>query len=323
MTGEPSLPAGGAIDLHVDTLWRLSEAAVPWRQQPQHWPDLQVDPTRCLDGQVRLLLTACFTADSEAEPRAHVERMLDLADGLHEHPDVPFQRVTSPEDWLRLPAGAIGFLLTIENAISLEGSVRRLVDWYARGVRIVGITWNGHNQFADGVGVSGTEPGAGLSALGRELVELAAELGVAIDLSHLSRRGVDQVLEHETVAVIATHCNAYSLHEHPRNLTDDQLRRLAQRGGVVGLNFYPLFLAKEAASLDTVASHAAHMAEIMGPAHVSIGSDLDGITETPSGFSSYRDLPEFANSLRRFGFQESDIKGIFRENFLRWWRTSL
>lgn len=302
-----------AVDMHVDTLLRITEGEGDLTEERA---DLQVDAPRCRAGGVSLLLMACFTRDEDPEPAAGLDAMLARGAELSRD-DGPFRQVRTPAEWHALDDGAIGFLLTIESARPLEGELGRLDAWHDAGVRIVGLTWNAANAVAAGVMADEDE---GLTSHGRDVVQRCAELGIAIDFSHLAPRGVRDVLDMD-VAVLATHCNAAAVHPHPRNLTDEQLRAIAARDGIVGLNFFPSFLgdAEAVVDLDTVARHAAHMAEVMGPEHVAIGTDLDGISRFPEGFRGHQDLPAFADALAAAGFSEGAIDGVFSGNFRRWW----
>ncbi len=301
-----------AIDLHVDTLQRLveKECAFGGRQ-----PALQVDGERAHAGGVRLLGCACFTADGHEEPARNVDRMLQVAQRENQDPASPLKRVTHPDQLQGLASDQIGMLLTIENAVSLEGDLQRLQHWYEHGVRIVGLTWNQQNDLASGTSV--THP-KGLSSLGRAVVDLCAQLGIAIDVSHLSAPAVDEVLA-QGVPVLATHCNARAVHDHTRNLTDVQLKGIARNGGVVGLNFYPPFLGAGQVTSHDVARHARHIADVVGEDRLALGSDFDGIERTPQDLESHRQLPQLAAALTEVGFSSAAIEGIFSVNFLRCW----
>lgn len=308
-------------DLHVDTISRLLEVGGEWDGAR---PELEVDAPRCADANIRLLLTALFTRDDHPEPGAYVDQMLRRAHELNQRSECPLQQVRSVADLQDLGTGAgvrsdgrVGFLVTIENAIALgEGAgLDRIGAWYEAGVRIVGLTWNGTNCLASGVSAERDE---GLTDLGEQAVQELTRTGMAVDLSHLAPLGVSQVLDTE-VPVLATHCNARSIQDHPRNLTDDQLRRLATRGGVVGLNMYPPFLTSGPARLRDVALHAAHIAEVMGPERLALGTDLDGIDRFPQDFPDYRGIPALVAELKAIGFSDSEVRGILFDNFGNWW----
>ncbi|MFN0060740.1 MAG: dipeptidase [Planctomycetota bacterium] len=300
-------------DLHVDTLSELLRLGGNFNG-PR--PDLQVDVARLRAGSVRLLLFACFTRDGQAAPEREVARMLELAAALDADPACPLRRVTTPAEVAALAPDEIGFLLTIENAQSLAGDVGALEYWRAAGVRIVGLTWNGANDL--GCGVLAAQD-RGLTDFGREVVREIARLGMAVDLSHLAPRGVHEVLELD-VPVLATHSNARAICDHPRNLSDVQLRGIAARDGVVGVVCFPPFLtAAEYAGLTDMVRHAQHLASILGAERVALGTDFDGIQKCPVDFGSHADAPRFAERLRASGFDAAAVGGILGRNYLEWW----
>lgn len=304
----------GVIDLHVDTLARLLIEGGEFRSTHE---GLAVDPARAFAGGVRALCTACFTADDDPAPRAHVRRMLGLLVLLDDDPLVPVRQIRNPRQLASLPSDQLGCIATIENARSLEGDLEAVDEFAERGVAILGVTWNGKNELATGCGVS--EEG-GLTPFGREAIARAADLGLAIDLSHLNRAGVDELLALQ-VPVLATHSNSRAIHDHRRNLDDAQLRSLAAAGGIVGLNVYPPFLGDGAVTLSTFVDHARHLAELIGVDRIAFGSDLDGIDETAEGFRDHRDLPALRSALEEGGFSSREVDGIFGENFVAWWKS--
>ena len=302
------------VDLHVDTLWRLEEKGgglSPFRD------DLQIDARSCHAGAVRLLCTAVFTEDNNDDPWGHCNRLLDVRDRLHDDGEEPFQRVVSPREVAELPAGQVAMLATIENALCIGDDLSRLEVLHQRGARILGITWNGSNLLGQGVMEDEQQ---GLTDFGKDAVALAAELGWAVDVSHLNREGVIDVCE-SGVPVLATHSNARAVHDHPRNLSDELLSLIAEGGGLVGVNLFPPFLAapKEQVNLDTVVRHIHHLMEFFGEDRVGLGSDLDGISKTPVGFTDHGDLDALAAAMGRGGISEAAVNSILGDGFIRWW----
>ncbi len=305
----------GAVDLHVDTISRL--LAVGGEFRSSH-PGLAVDPARAFEGGVAALCGACFTADDDPAPRAHVRRMLTLLRELDTDPECPIRQVRTPAELTRLKPTELGVIATIENARSLEGDLEAVDEFAALGVSILGVTWNAANELATGCGVGDV---GGLTEFGRSAIARAADLGLAIDISHLNRAGVAEVLA-LGVPVLATHSNCRAVHDHRRNLDDAQLSALAARGGVVGLNVYCPFLGTPPVTLETFVAHAQHAAELIGIDRLAFGSDLDGIDETPVGFADYRDMPALRSALRSGGFSASEVDGLFGQNFRRWWGST-
>lgn len=302
------------VDLHVDTILRLT--LLGGTSGPIGRSELSVDLPRARAGGLRLLLTALFTPDGMRRPALAVERMLDRVEQL-DRERIGWRIVRSPKEGEDLAPGEVGTLLTIENGEALEGDLARMERWFERGVRIFGVTWNGANSLGSGVMAPRDE---GLTPFGREVVREATRLGLAIDLSHLAPRGFDEVLE-TGIAALATHSNARAVHDHPRNLTDEQLRRLSEADGIVGLVFYPSFLTSNAvATAHDVARHARHIADRTRPDILAIGSDFDGICSWPSDLRGHHDGHELARALTAVGFDRQEIAGILGGNFRRWWR---
>ena len=205
-------------------------------------------------------------------------------------------------------------ILSIEGGEALEGAPAILPCLYQLGVRAMGLTWNWRNQLADGVWESRT--GGGLTNLGLKTVAEMNRLGIVVDVSHLSETGFWDVLEHSSHPVIASHSNARRLCDHPRNLTDEQIKALANQGGVMGINFAPAFLG-EGASLTHVLDQIDYITRLVGPDHVGLGSDYDGIAATPKGLEDVSTLPNVTRGLVARGYGDADIKKLLGTNFQR------
>jgi membrane dipeptidase len=210
--------------------------------------------------------------------------------------------------------------LSFEGAGPLADSPQSLDAWVARGIRIVGLVHTEHNALASS---SGDQHAVeyGLSAAGKDLVRRAHALGVAVDVSHASDRAVDDVLAlaRETHGVVvATHSNARALCDHPRNLTDAQLRGIAATGGVVGLNFHSAFVVRgRPARLDDVVRQALHLVKVAGIDHVALGADFEGGIRPAAGLENASRLPALAKALLRAGMSEAGVRKLFSENALR------
>ncbi|MBI3998945.1 MAG: membrane dipeptidase, partial [Armatimonadetes bacterium] len=212
--------------------------------------------------------------------------------------------------------GKVVAVLSVENGgDGLGGDPRRLDDLYRQGVRIFGLTWNPSNALGDGA--YGRQHG-GLTDLGRAVLRRLEELGIVVDLSHLSEAAFWDALRVTRGPVIASHSNAAALHMHPRNLTDEQLRAIASRGGIVGVTFYAGFLG--AATLERVLDHIDYMVKVMGDDHVALGSDFDGIPQAPLGLEDVAKLPNMTTGLQRRGYSEDRIRKVLGGNALRVFR---
>jgi membrane dipeptidase len=214
--------------------------------------------------------------------------------------------------------GKIATVLSIEGAEPLQGDLTLLRLLYRLGLRNLGIAWSTRNEAADGVFERRT--GGGLTKFGVKLVTEARRLGIMVDIAHLAPAGVKDVFDIYDGPVIASHANAQALCGHCRNLSDDQIERVAASGGLIGVTLVPEFLASEraAASLETVISHMDHIVSVAGIDHVGIGTDWEGF-ELPAGYfmQDIADLPLITQGLLERGYSRDDIHKILGGNFLR------
>lgn len=178
--------------------------------------------------------------------------------------------------------GKINAMLSIEGAEALEGSIEKLHNIYDMGVRLVTLTWNYKNCVATGVMESSL--GGGLTEFGKTAVREMENMGIIIDVSHLSDEGFYDVARKTEKPFVASHSNCRALCSFPRNLTDDQLRIIGDRGGIAGLNMCTAFLRdNDEASANDVIRHIEHMLITCGEDSISLGCDYDGIPKTPVG----------------------------------------
>ena len=214
-------------------------------------------------------------------------------------------------------AGGIGVVVALEgtHGLGAEGDWRsRLAALDARGLSLLGLTWSMSTRFA---GSSG-DGGGGLTEEGRELVAEARQRGLVLDVSHASRQTTMEVCRDSPVPVIASHSNAHAVVAHGRNLTDEEIRCIAESGGVIGLNFHATFVGPQA-DVARVADHADHLASVGGRGVVALGSDYDGLIRKPAGLPDASDIPALWTELLRRGWTEAEVAGVRGENFLRAW----
>lgn len=210
--------------------------------------------------------------------------------------------------------------LAFEGAGHLEPDLASVGSWMLRGVRSFGLVHTEHNELATSSGRP-QRAGTGLTPRGRELVSVIQELGGLIDVSHASDAATDEILDQAQAVgavVIASHSNARALAAHPRNLEDRQLRRIAETGGVIGINFHQPFLsASGRASLRDVVRQIQHVSRVAGIDHVALGSDFEGgIRPVPElrDATRYRVLAE---ALLAAGFGPAEVRKVMAENALR------
>ncbi len=174
--------------------------------------------------------------------------------------------------------GLMSAVLTIEDGSVLEGSLERLREFYIDGVRLITLTWNYPNEIGYPAGYA-----KGLTKKGREIVEMMQQEGIIVDVSHLSDAGfwdVDAIMQKPFVT---SHSNARSICNHKRNLTDEQIKAIANKGGVIGLNYYDAFLEEDKSKLstDSFIRHIQHILYVGGEDVLALGSDFDGIDTNP------------------------------------------
>ena len=202
---------------------------------------------------------------------------------------------------------------------------------YRAGLRSLGPVWSRNTCFADGAPFrfpSSPDVGGGFTAEGQRLITRCNELGILIDLSHLTERGFDDVASLSSAPLVATHSNAHALCPHARNLTDRQLAVIRASGGVVGLNFAGAFLRADGrmrgnVPMTTLIQHLDHLLEHLGEGGVAIGSDFDGAV-VPEAIGDASGLPVLVEAMREHGYGDTLLERICHGNWLdvleRTWR---
>jgi membrane dipeptidase len=324
-------------DAHSDLLAELVHRRREERPFERYWrPELDA-------GGVGLQVCAIYAADATADDMA-VRFGLQQAAAYHrllgESGDsvVP---VLAAADLDRLD-GALGLLLALEGVEALGGDAALLHAYWPLGVRMVSLTWNRRNAFADGLGV---EDDRGLTAEGEQLVDLLAGLGVILDLAHASPRTFAAVLERAPDAtVIVSHACCRAVCETPRNLSDGHLRAIAERDGVVGIMALPITVDPERPTIERLVDHVDHAVSVMGIEHVALGGDFvrqvaraKGMTEIPDAFmppgmpadsavdglEGPADYPRLVDALERRGYAGAGLDAILRGNLVRVLRQGL
>lgn len=256
------------------------------------------------------------------DPVQRLELMLSRAQA--EFAECPWLAVvrTAEEAEAAKAGGKIYAFLCIEGMEALQGpeDLDRLAGL---GLRLGMLTWNEENRFAAG---AAQDPGKGLTPLGRQVLRRMEELGIVVDVSHLNDGGFRDVIKLSSGPVIASHSNCRALCGVPRNLTDDQLRAIRDSGGIVGLNVHHAFVHRDPVkqTAETLALHAAHMAEVMGVEHVACGFDFCEFmgpgNEGAAGLEDCGHIPAFFRCLEQVGFSPAERSMIARENLLRIFR---
>lgn len=329
------------FDGHNDTLLALLEH--PERAFDQRLDEGHLDRVRALEGGLAGGLFAMFTPERDggiggvpaatAKDRAPFGpidgdhalrttlRMFALLRRLEHAGHVHV--CTSPDEIeVAVVDGVLAAVPHLEGAEAIV-HLEVLEVLHALGLRSLGLVWSRPNAFATGVPFAfpGTpDVGPGLTAAGRALVTACDRLRIVLDVSHLNAAGFWDLLEHGSRPVVASHSNAHALSPSPRNLTDDQLAALAERGGLVGLNFAVGFLREDGRNeadtpLETLVRHLDHLVEKMGEDRVGFGSDFDGAT-IPTAIGDAAGLPRLLEALRAHGWNDELIGKVAFRNWL-------
>lgn len=220
---------------------------------------------------------------------------------------------TAEEAEAAFDGGRSAAFLSAEGAELLDCDLEKLEQAFRMGVRAVNLTWN-HPNLLSGTHVE--DPDRGLSPQGRAFVRRMQELGMLVDVSHLSDRGFWDVMEITAAPVVATHSNSRAVFFDTRNLTDAQFTAIMKCNGVVGLNMYDGFLGP-GADLDTLIAHLEHFLSLGGAGHVALGGDWDGGIRPPRGIRGIQDMDLLGQALLRRNYPEQLVQDIFYTNLMR------
>ena len=219
--------------------------------------------------------------------------------------------------------GLISSVLTIEDGVPIDGRLERIDEFYQKGVRLITLTWNYENSLAYPNSRDSQKMQLGLKPFGIEAVRRMNELGILIDVSHLSDGGFYDVARYSEKPFVASHSCARALCNHPRCMTDDMLRVLGEKGGICGLNFCAAFLRENSndTTIADIVLHARHIAKVAGIDAVALGSDFDGIGSNLE-FKDYTGMPLIADALGKH-FTAAEVDKICSGNALRVIRESM
>lgn len=234
---------------------------------------------------------------------------------LHEN-GIDVLQVRTAEDAGNVLKHKAATLLAIEEGGAIDGSLEALRCLYELGVRAMTLTWSNRNDIADGINEEAT--GSGLTLFGKQVVAEMNRLGMLVDVSHISTAGFWSVIETSTKPIIATHSNAKSLCSHPRNLNDEQIKALAQNGGLAGITFAGQFLEEDwrNACIESVYKHIDYMLNLIGnDDHIGFGSDFDGISHPPYNIQGVQDYKPLIEYLTKY-YSDETINKITHQNVI-------
>jgi len=343
------------VDGHNDLPWTLRETAAGDLSKVdlrKRGATVDTDIPRLREGRVSGQFWSVFIPSGLPHPARTQLEQIELARRIIDaYPDT-FLFATRAEDVEKARAqGKIASFLGMENGQALENSLGALRAYYALGVRYMTLTHGKNTDWAD----SATDAAVhgGLAPFGREVVREMNRLGMLVDISHVSPDVMRQVLDLSEAPVVFSHSSARALTDHPRNVPDDVLARMARNGGVVMVTFIPPFVSPETAAwgkglessifnakssaemqkiekdyaaahgpapiatLAQVADHVEHVARVAGRDHVGIGSDFWGSTDEPSGLADVSRFPDLFAELVRRGWSDSDLAKLAGGNVIR------
>lgn len=318
------------VDMHCDTLSALLQMEKKGEEADLRHNRLMVDLERMRTGGYMLQTFAAFIhAGSVENPLEHCLELIDLFERLMERNAGWIRPVRSYEEIMRNQReGRMSALLSVEEGEACKGNPAFLRTLYRLGVRMMTLTWNYENELASPNRACPQHPHGmtadcenGVKAKGIEIVQEMERLGMILDVSHLSDAGFWDVLHHTSRPFIASHSNARAVCPHCRNLTDDMIRAMAERGGVTGINYCGAFLDADGTgahpgTMAEIAGHIRYLINLGGEDFVGLGSDFDGIDKAPE-MDGCEGLPLLADFLKKAGFHERQIEKIFFRNVLR------
>lgn len=310
------------IDLHCDT---ISKLARPWHQGTLLKNGYSVDLERLeqADSLVQCFSTFFFSGlipkpFREEQSWRIANRRIDIYEKNVEGCGGRLVPIHSFEDIKTcMEQGKTGGLLTLEDGVPMGSSLEKLKHFYDRGIRLVTLTWNHENAIGYPNSRDPEIMEKGLKAFGFQAVEEMNRLGILIDVSHLSDGGFWDVAANSQKPFIASHSNARAVTAHPRNLTDDMIRAISERGGVIGLNFCPGFLGEDKKSrISHMLRHIKHIYQAGGEDVLAVGTDFDGITGMLQ-IQGIEDMHLLAEALQKYRMPSRIIDKMWNKNALR------
>lgn len=318
--------AATPIDLHADTIKLMSRGYDVFRRHEPSWPVRNygghLDVPRMREGNQAAQFFGIWTFPKpESGCFADVNRQLDaLEQAAAARKGLRFCR-TADEIVQARAAGEIAALAGIEGAHALErgggtaGVLERLEAVARRGVRYLGLLHFSRNALGAPAFGYRTDHEQGLTPLGIEVVDACARLGVLIDLAHINRRGFFDAAARRPGPLLVTHTGVAGVTPHWRNIDDEQLRAVADSGGVIGVIFAPRFLGQD--GIEAVVAHLSHVIAIAGADAVALGSDWDGFVRPTRGLHSPAELPHLTEALLRAGHPPAVVHKLLGDNVLR------
>ena len=300
------------LDTHCDTPMLFPQGV----RIDQRDTRILVDLHKMDEGRQDATIMVAYLPQPTENPTEYADHIFDQIEEMVQANAHAVAIARTPADlWRNKHQGLKSIMLGIENGIALDGSIERLRHFAERGIVYMTLCHNGDNDICDSA--KGNATHGGVSAFGRQVIAEMNRLGILVDLSHAAESSFYDALDISRVPIVCSHSSSRALCDHPRNLTDDQMRALAAKGGVAQTTIYNGFLRRhgEATILD-VLDHLEHAIEVMGIDHVGLGTDFDGDGGV-RGLANSSELIHFTMQLLARRYSEADIQKIWGGNFLR------
>ena len=320
----------GIVDLHCDTVWRIDNARGKRKKISLQKSDLQVDEEKLLSGGYLAQCFAIFTPNQFKNPYEKCLRAIDLYyQELKKCPSIaPVYAYADIEKNAR--EGKVSAILTMEDGCPIDEDFSKLERLYRLGVRMICLTHNLINQIGApnyGKYLTDGRPDCltpntqtGLTEFGKTLIKKMNEMGIVVDLSHLSDKGFYDALACSEKPIILSHSNARGVCKHVRNVSDDMLKRLAKNGGITGINCAKIFLnddkKKGEQTISCMVEHILYIKKKIGVEHIALGTDFDGI-DPDIELSDASKTPLLLPALEKAGLTAAEIDCITHKNALR------
>lgn len=322
-----------AVDMHCDTLMHafLIDGS---NADLSSYPELSIDLAKLEEGNAMAQFFAVFIPPAEAYRRRNMEPIpedeyihgcVQVMNNTVERYSSRIAHAYTAEDIERnFKAGKISAVLSMEDGVAVHGDMQKLDAFYNMGFRCLSLTWNFENCFGYPNSKDDAIMQKGLKDFGKRAVRHMQQIGMLVDVSHLSDGGFYDVAEIAERPFVATHSNCRSICSHQRNMTDDMIRILHKAGGVMGINFCPAFLkdGSNESNIEDMAAMAMHEKEIAGTDVIALGTDFDGI-EGKLEVADPHDMIKLADALIHVGFASAEVDKIFHGNVLRVLRQTM
>ena len=310
------------IDMHCDTIWMLMRE----KHEKLQSNSFCVDVEKMKSANCMAQFFACFIymdaiMGDDRYDKGYQMALQMIAKGKKELAECAkdINLACSFDDMIKNSAnGKMSAFFTIEEGGILNDDITRLEHLYKEGIRIMTITWNHENCIGYPNSRDNEIMQKGLKPFGVDVIRKMNELGMIIDVSHLSDGGFWDVLKYSKQPVVASHSNARSLCNHPRNLSDEMIRALAVKGGIAGINLYPYFINGHGiATVENIAEHIAHMYQVGGEDFVAVGTDFDGFDEGKLEITHIGQMGKLYDAVKKCGFPERQMEKFWSGNAMR------